>query len=80
MPYFYFHLKYSGCLSRDDEGLECLTLSVAKREAQVTARDMLVGAIKFSHERVPDALVIADANGRTLHTLPLAAVLPPRRG
>jgi hypothetical protein len=37
---------------------------------------MLREAIKFKFKTVPDAVVIADSSGRTLHALPLTAVLP----
>ena len=76
MPVFYFHLQYNGGLSRDDEGSEFPTLSAAKEEARTTARNMLIEAIKFEHKSVPNALVVADDTGRTLHTLRFAAFLP----
>jgi hypothetical protein len=77
MPCFYFHLRYGTRLSRDNEGLECPNLSAAKQDAEIAARDMLVEAIKHHHhERVPDAFEIVDDAGRTLHTLPFAAILP----
>ena len=76
MPVFYFHLQYNAGLSRDDEGSEFPTLSAAKEEARTTARNMLIEAIKFEHKSVPNALVVADDTGRTLHTLRFAAFLP----
>ena len=42
----------------------------------MTAREMLVEAIKHHHKRVPDAIEIVDDTGRTLHTLPFATILP----
>jgi hypothetical protein len=76
MPNYYFHLKYTDRILTDDEGSEFPNLPAAKREAQSAVRDMLVEAIRFRHKRVPDALIVADVSGQTLHTLPLAAVLP----
>lgn len=76
MPIFYFHLHYANRLSKDGLGSECKNLPEAKREARLTARDILLEAIKFQYRRVPAAVVVANEKGRTLHTLPLAAVLP----
>jgi hypothetical protein len=76
VAYFFFHLQFSERLLKDDVGSDFPNLPAAKREARATARDMLVEAIKFKHKMVPDAVVIADSSGRTLHTLPLTAVLP----
>ena len=78
MPVFYFHLQYDTRLSLDDEGSEFPTLSAAKQEARTTARDMVVEAIRFEHKSVPNALLVADDTGRTLHTFPFVAVLPER--
>jgi hypothetical protein len=77
MRRFYFHLKTAGGkLVSDDEGLELPDLNEAKREALQGARDLLVEAIKFGEPKVPEAFVIADETGRTLHVLPLTEVLP----
>ncbi|KRR03264.1 hypothetical protein CP49_15100 [Bradyrhizobium valentinum] len=51
-------------------------LSAAKREAMLTARELLVEAIKSGKQTVPEAFVIADDEGRALDTISLAAVLP----
>ena len=76
MPSFYFHLRYGTRSSRDNDGSEFESLAEAKQEAQITVRDMLVEAIKYHHERVPDAIEIADDTGRTLHILPFVTILP----
>jgi hypothetical protein len=76
MPNFYFHLKYSDRLWTDDEGLDFPNLSAAKREAEMTAREIVIEAIKSSVQTVPHAVVISDDEGRTLHIQPIGAVLP----
>jgi hypothetical protein len=50
-------------------------LNEAKREALQGARELLAEAIK-SGSSVPEAFVIADEAGQTVHVLPLAEILP----
>ena len=76
MGRFYFHLRAGDELTFDDEGLDLPDLSAAKREAMLTARELLVEAIKSGKQTVPEAFVIADDEGRALDTISLAAVLP----
>ena len=72
MGRFYFHLKAGGELVPE----ELSGLNEAKREALQGARELLAEAIKTGSPKVPEALVIADEAGRTLHELPLVDVLP----
>jgi hypothetical protein len=60
----------------DDEGLELTGLNEAKREALQGARELLAEAIKSGSSVVPEAFVIADEAGQTVHVLPLAEILP----
>jgi hypothetical protein len=76
MGRFYFHLRAGDELTSDDEGMDLPDLSAAKREAMLTARELLVEAIKSGKQTVPEAFVIADDEGRALDTISLAAVLP----
>jgi hypothetical protein len=76
MGRFYFHLRAGDELTSDDEGMDLPDLSAAKREAMLTARELLVEAIKSGKQTVPEAFVIADDEGRALDTILLAAVLP----
>ena len=76
MGRFYFHLRAGDELISDDVGIDLPDLSAAKREAMLTARELLVEAIKSGKQTVPEAFVIADDEGRALDTISLAAVLP----
>jgi hypothetical protein len=60
MGRFYFHLRAGDELTSDDEGMDLPDLSAAKREAMLTARELLVEAIKSGKQTVPEAFVIAD--------------------
>jgi hypothetical protein len=72
----YFHLREGSELIRDPEGANLRDAAEAKRLALLSARELLAEAIKSGKNRIPEALVIADEAGRTLHVLPLAEVLP----
>jgi hypothetical protein len=50
--------------------------SSARREAILSAREILAAAIRAGQANVPDAFVISDEGGRALDTVPLAEVLP----
>jgi hypothetical protein len=76
MSNFYFHLKYANRIWKDNEGSDFPNLSAAKREAQLTARDILIEAIRSRVKTVPHTLVISDDEGRTVHILSIGAVLP----
>jgi hypothetical protein len=76
MGRFYFHLRAGDELTPDDEGIDLPNFTAARREAILSARELLVEAIRSDKRKIPDALVIADEDGRTLNIVPLAAVLP----
>jgi hypothetical protein len=76
MGLFYFHLWKGGELQIDPEGTDLKDTSEARREALLSAREMLAAAIKAGREDVPEAFVIVDEAGRTVATVPLAAALP----
>jgi hypothetical protein len=44
--------------------------------ALLSARELLADAIKRGKSRIPEAFVIADEAGQTLHVLPFVEVLP----
>jgi hypothetical protein len=76
MTRFYFHLREVDQLVIDDDGIELPDTSAALREAQLAARELLANAIKEGKDRVPEAFVIADEQGREIASVSLAAMLP----
>ena len=78
MGRFHFHFRAGDELMLDDEGIDLPDFSAAQREAALSARELLAEAIRSGNQKIPDALVIADDDGRTLDTVQLAAILPPR--
>jgi len=69
-------LRAGNELTADDEGTDLPDLPAARREALQSAREILCEAIKGRWPEAPEVFVITDDAGRTLDTVPLAAVLP----
>ena len=80
MGRFYFHLRAGDELISDDVGIDLPDLSAAKREAVLSARELLAEAIKTGKQTVPDAFVIADDKGRPLDMVSLVMSLEDRLG
>jgi hypothetical protein len=76
MGRFYFHIREAGRLIPDDEGTDLPDFPAARREALLSARELLAEAIKKDKPEAPDAFVIADEVGHTLETLSLNEILP----
>jgi hypothetical protein len=76
MGRFYFHLQADDQIVPDDEGADLPDLSAAEHEAILAARELLAETIKSGRPEVPEALVIADEEGRALAFVPFTAVLP----
>jgi hypothetical protein len=76
MGRFYFHVRAGDRLILDEEGLDLPDCSAARREAILSARELLAEAITAGRPEVLEAFVIVDEDGREIDTVPLAAVLP----
>ena len=76
MGRFYFHVKEGNELIADEDGTDLPDLAAATREALQAARELLAEAIKLGKPTAPEAIVVADAGGRTLLELPFIGVLP----
>jgi hypothetical protein len=76
MPRFYFHIRNADEMTLDDEGTDLPDLNAARELAMASARELLANAIKEGRGRVPEGIVIADAFGRELATVPIRDVVP----
>jgi hypothetical protein len=76
MRHFFFHVVQGTELLPDVEGAHLRDTSEARQMAICSAREILADAIRAGKNRVPEAIVIADEQGRTVETVPLAVVLP----
>jgi hypothetical protein len=78
MPQFYFHIRNADDMALDEEGNNVADLNAARRQALASARELLANAIKEGKDPVPDSIVIADADGQELTSVPLRHALPSR--
>jgi hypothetical protein len=76
MGHFYFHVVEGGELITDVEGAHLRDALEARQMAIRSARELLADAIRGGKNRIPEAIVIADEQGRTIETVPFAIVLP----
>ncbi|WP_426435575.1 DUF6894 family protein [Bradyrhizobium genosp. P] len=76
MPLYFFHLQFGNELSITEDAIELSNLSEAEHEAEGGMRDLLIEAIRFGKERLPDAFIIADGSGKSLLRVSLSSILP----
>jgi hypothetical protein len=76
MGRFFFHVVEGAKLLTDEEGADLRDALEARQMAIITARELLANVIRHGKHNIPEAVVIADEHGRTIETVPFAAVLP----
>ena len=76
MGRFYFHVVEGAELLTDVEGAHLRDALEARQMAIRSAREILADAIRGGKNRIPEAIVIADEEGRAIETVPFAIVLP----
>jgi len=76
MGRFYFHVVEGAELLTDVEGTHLTDALEAREMAMRSAREILADAIRAGKNRIPEAIVIADEQGRAIENVPLAVVLP----
>ena len=78
MPRYYFHIRNVDDVALDEEGTDLPDLNTVCRQALASARELLANAIKEGKEPISESVVIADANGQELMSVPLTQALPNR--
>jgi hypothetical protein len=76
MGRFFFHVVEGAKLLTDEEGADLRDALEARQMAIRAARELLADAIRGGKNRIPEAIVIADEEGRAIETVPFAIVLP----
>jgi hypothetical protein len=76
MGHFYFHVVESGELITDVEGAHLRDALEARQMAIRSARELLADAVRHGKNRIPEAIVVADEQGRAIETVRFATVLP----
>lgn len=78
MPRYYRHIRQGDYLIQDPEGIELSGLDAARAEVIDGIRDLVAEAIRRGRDDwVKDAIVITDAAGQELMTIPFIEALPP---
>jgi hypothetical protein len=78
MPRYYFHIRNADDVLLDDEGTDLPDLNAARELALASARDLLGDGIKGGKAVVAESIVVADADGQELMSVPLEHALPDR--
>ena len=72
MPRFYFHIRDSGGLIRDENGAEFDSLSEAHREAIALAKSVVAEMYEIGDVVDGQTIEISDASGAVFECVPLA--------
>lgn len=79
MPRYFFSLRKNGNLAVDTDGTHLTDLAAAKREAELSLRELLADAIKArQEENLPDKLIVFDDQGDEVYSLAMIDVFPKR--
>jgi hypothetical protein len=76
MPHYYFHLRHGSQLTIDDEGQDLPDDDAARVEAVESVHEILAEEIRAKRADVPEAMVVADENGREITSVPFADAVP----
>jgi hypothetical protein len=76
MRRYYFHIRSGEHLIEDQDGSDLPDADAARREALLSARQILADVIRSGKEDSPEAFVIADSEGHELQIVTFASVLP----
>jgi hypothetical protein len=78
MPTYFFKFRTGNVIEDDGDGLELSDIEAARREALLTAREIVANAVKSGRDDHPDEILIFDQSDDCLSTVPLADVVPRR--
>jgi hypothetical protein len=76
MPHYYFQVPHGSQLTIDPEGEEFPDDDAARAEAVESVHEILAEAIRSKHADVPEAMVVADENGREVASVCFADAVP----
>lgn len=80
MTRFHFHLVRSGGVLRDEQGTDCPDIGFAIAEARAGIREMAAEAIWLGQRLDAEAMLVADAAGNVLATIPIGDAFPTDGG
>jgi hypothetical protein len=70
MPRFYFNLRNSKEFVEDPEGQECESLTTARQEAILSAREIMAARVKSGKKPDAGQFEITDITGQLILTVP----------
>jgi len=76
VPHYYFHLRHGSQLTIDVEGQDFPDDDAARTEAVESVHEILAEAIRSKSADMPEAIVIADEDGREVASVPFADAVP----
>jgi hypothetical protein len=76
MSRYYFHLRHGSELTIDDEGQDFPNDDAARAEAAESVHEILAEAIRSKRAEMPEAIVVADEDGREVASVPFAGAVP----
>ena len=76
MPRYYLHIRTADDVLLDEEGIDLPDLNAARELALASARDLLGDGIKGGKAVVAESIVVADADGQELMSVPLKDAQP----
>ena len=80
MPWFHFDVCEDGVLSRDEKGLELLSVTAARLEAARAAAEMMRDRAQRGAEPANISLSVRDGSGEPVCTVPVALPGPRTAG
>jgi len=75
MPRYFFHIRSSDGIIEDPDGSDLPDLDAARREAELSARDLLADLLRQGVALDGQAFEITDEMGQILERLPFRNVL-----
>jgi len=76
MSRYYFHIRHGSELIIDDEGQDFPDDEAARAEAAESVHEILAEAIRSQSADMPEAIVVADEDGREVASVSFADAVP----
>ena len=76
MPRFFFGVRRDDVLAVDTEGSDLPDIERARREAEMTLRELLAHAIRAGDKSFPEGIVVFDAEGDEIYSFKLDEIFP----
>lgn len=72
---YFFHIRDENGLVRDEEGSELAGIEDARKEAHLSARDLIIDDVRRGQRVAPRIIEITDENGQILESVPVRQIV-----